>query len=1092
MRKFNREALIQSPQQLRATVLIMVLTVTAVTGYQIKSRGGHASVTPPATSTISMCGVRRASDVELYTGPTIPDSPVSREVIKPNSKLDAFRLLPGSPDLWYLKNGSTIRIYNASTNAQVSSFTISGLPDMESDFAVGPDGGVYVISGLNDIYKFSNTGAQVWTRHINELFNGNIQSYGTGSGFRIAASIRSGGSKVWSADGTAQPNVPLEYGGSHYNAATNHIMWSSGQEVAVYDATTMARVFYMGTDLAANDPGPMHFYIGGGIEETGDGHYVVNDVNNGLKYFDSSGSYIGRINADTYVYPTGSIDYQYVSYGGSSNDILHYNGKYYLLTGATGNAVLSTLDDATLNLLVNAPQGSDFGLGIGAGAYTTATGNYFPAGTTPQVSLKFYPWWSSQAGQFTGQYSIRNIQQVKANQTVVPANFTIPANMTTTPGTVPVTLPTQAPGFYEMDVRLMKNGATVGADCLRYSIGASGQTLNLDTLPGGDAREVVLAAQFGQKLMRSKYNIENYLPDNPASTAPMDFSEIDADVAAATAAATQYGVMYEMQIATGGEKEAAHVAAGRWGARVQEWVAHFKTKGVKAYEAWNEPNNTYGDASDFTNKVLKPFYTGLKAADPTAIAVGGGILGVDVGYFQGIADAGGLNYMDVAGDHPYTGHNRSYEEQGQVQVLQGLKNFFAANGRPNMEIWNTESGFWNSQANAYYTQDDKLIRKLVLQQSLGMERYANFYNDGGYVVDGLPWALNGESTLTPAGLASVVYKQYVGTRQFLSWLPLGVPHTYAADYGPQGTDASHTVVVWADDYAVGIKPTLSGGGTLTLSDQWGQTSTLGSGSTLMLSGSVMYLKVPAGQTLTLTAAEAYGPNLARNTQGATATASSNAKNSDTPAYGFPSLAIDGIADTQGKGGNPEGISAWVQSATDTNPWLQVKLGAPRIINRVYVSSQGLGSVQTGLRSYDVQIDPGTGVFATVAQVRDQYFSRNKLVTFPAQTVSRIKLVNMSVNYSGYGDGLPPSWWPADYRTNEDVWAGQTTVYELEAYAPASGQTVIVADLNGDGKVNVFDLSLLLGNWGKSGKGDINSSGSVDIFDLSLLLANWTG
>ena len=48
-----------------------------------------------------------------------------------------------------------------------------------------------------------------------------------------------------------------------------------------------------------------------------------------------------------------------------------------------------------------------------------------------------------------------------------------------------------------------------------------------------------------------------------------------------------------------------------------------------------------------------------------------------------------------------------------------------------------------------------------------------------------------------------------------------------------------------------------------------------------------------------------------------------------------------------------------------------------------------------------------------------------------------------------------------------------------------------ADLNGDGKVNIFDLSILLRNWGRSGQGDLNGDGKVNIFDLSILLRGWT-
>jgi len=49
-----------------------------------------------------------------------------------------------------------------------------------------------------------------------------------------------------------------------------------------------------------------------------------------------------------------------------------------------------------------------------------------------------------------------------------------------------------------------------------------------------------------------------------------------------------------------------------------------------------------------------------------------------------------------------------------------------------------------------------------------------------------------------------------------------------------------------------------------------------------------------------------------------------------------------------------------------------------------------------------------------------------------------------------------------------------------------------ADLNNDGKVNVFDLSILLSHWGSSGTGDVDGNGTVNVFDLSRLLSAWTG
>lgn len=47
------------------------------------------------------------------------------------------------------------------------------------------------------------------------------------------------------------------------------------------------------------------------------------------------------------------------------------------------------------------------------------------------------------------------------------------------------------------------------------------------------------------------------------------------------------------------------------------------------------------------------------------------------------------------------------------------------------------------------------------------------------------------------------------------------------------------------------------------------------------------------------------------------------------------------------------------------------------------------------------------------------------------------------------------------------------------------------DINQDGTVDSFGLSILLANWNTShADADINQDGNVDVFDLSMLLAGW--
>ncbi len=64
-------------------------------------------------------------------------------------------------------------------------------------------------------------------------------------------------------------------------------------------------------------------------------------------------------------------------------------------------------------------------------------------------------------------------------------------------------------------------------------------------------------------------------------------------------------------------------------------------------------------------------------------------------------------------------------------------------------------------------------------------------------------------------------------------------------------------------------------------------------------------------------------------------------------------------------------------------------------------------------------------------------------------------------------------------------AGSFFVFRSFAATPAN------ADLNGDGVINLSDLSILLSNYHKSGpNGDINSDGTVNLTDLSILLSGF--
>ncbi len=71
---------------------------------------------------------------------------------------------------------------------------------------------------------------------------------------------------------------------------------------------------------------------------------------------------------------------------------------------------------------------------------------------------------------------------------------------------------------------------------------------------------------------------------------------------------------------------------------------------------------------------------------------------------------------------------------------------------------------------------------------------------------------------------------------------------------------------------------------------------------------------------------------------------------------------------------------------------------------------------------------------------------------------------------------------------------RTTSWDAGAFQYSSGGSgSVTGDINGDGSVNVFDLSILLTNYGHAGtasQGDLNADGIVNVFDLSILLTDY--
>jgi hypothetical protein len=163
--------------------------------------------------------------------------------------------------------------------------------------------------------------------------------------------------------------------------------------------------------------------------------------------------------------------------------------------------------------------------------------------------------------------------------------------------------------------------------------------------------------------------------------------------------------------------------AARFGAMMQRLAEHFRGR-IDAYEIWNE-QNTAGETGgnvrlDLYANLLKAGYTAVKAGDPNAIVVFGGLTptGVndpglaidDVEYLRQIYayNNGELKaYFDVLGAHPGSNSNApdwnwpdnpgpygwSDHPSFYFRRIEGLRQVMLDNGDGEKQIWLTEFGW---------------------------------------------------------------------------------------------------------------------------------------------------------------------------------------------------------------------------------------------------------------------------------------------------------------------------------------------------------------------------------------------------------------
>ena len=159
--------------------------------------------------------------------------------------------------------------------------------------------------------------------------------------------------------------------------------------------------------------------------------------------------------------------------------------------------------------------------------------------------------------------------------------------------------------------------------------------------------------------------------------------------------------------ASDAQKEMPYTEAGfaGWRSNVIKWTEKIKDV-CDRYEIWNEPNipsfNKYLEKcqGDVYTELCRIAREEIDKIDPGSILGGPSITGITVSanwstagkyYFDDCMKNGMWKYVDACVLHPYT--QNSAEASGMIEDMKYYKNEFTKVGKPNAEVWNTETGY---------------------------------------------------------------------------------------------------------------------------------------------------------------------------------------------------------------------------------------------------------------------------------------------------------------------------------------------------------------------------------------------------------------
>ena len=141
-------------------------------------------------------------------------------------------------------------------------------------------------------------------------------------------------------------------------------------------------------------------------------------------------------------------------------------------------------------------------------------------------------------------------------------------------------------------------------------------------------------------------------------------------------------------------------------------VTRYQAQGVHAFEVWNEPNYVRfwpsGPSGSDYAAMLQAVYPAIKAADPTATVVSGGLSTNDYSFVDALYQAGAGPNFDALALHPYSGAtdpNTCWDDPGTSTPaknafcgIESVRRVMVANGDTAKTVWLTELGWSTSTA----------------------------------------------------------------------------------------------------------------------------------------------------------------------------------------------------------------------------------------------------------------------------------------------------------------------------------------------------------------------------------------------------------